>query len=296
MELQVRRLAHGLGAEVRGIDLSRLDAAGREAIHAAWMEHLILVFPQQKLTGLEFAAFSERFGALEVLGSYQGLDEYVDPACKGLMTVTNRNIRNEPSRTRAVGRKWHADRSFVPQAPIGTFLYCRELPDVGGDTMFSNQYMAYDTLSGGLKAMLEPLWAVHDVLGRRDSLVTALTPEQLARKRAMDPPTAQPVARVHEVTGKRALYVSEAVTTRFEGMTEAESQPLLNYLFRHSVQPSFTYRHQWHVDDLVMWDNRCAMHLALADFDPSQFRTMLRTSVLGPVTGRVPQTDATSAG
>ncbi len=162
--------------------------------------------------------------------------------------------------------------------------------------MFSNQYMAYDTLSGGLKAMLEPLWAVHDVLGRRDSLVTALTPEQLARKRAMDPPTAQPVARVHEVTGKRALYVSEAVTTRFEGMTEAESQPLLNYLFQHSVQPSFTYRHQWDVDDVVMWDNRCAMHLALADFDPSQIRTMLRTSVVGPATGRVPQTDTTSAG
>ncbi len=151
MGLQVRRLAHGLGAEVRGVDLLRLDAAAWEAIHAAWMEHLVLVFPQQRLTGLEFAAFSARFGALEVLGSYQGLDEYTDPACKGLMTVTNRRIRDEPSRTRAVGRSWHADRSFVPQAPIGTFLYCRELPDVGGDTMFSNQYMAYDSLSDGLK-------------------------------------------------------------------------------------------------------------------------------------------------
>lgn len=287
MELQVRRLAHGLGAEVRGVDLLRLDAAAWEAIHAAWMEHLVLVFPQQKLTGLEFAAFSAHFGALEILGSYQGLDEYTDPACKGLMTVTNRRIRDEPSRTRAVGRRWHADRSFVPQAPIGTFLYCRELPDVGGDTMFSNQYMAYDSLSDALKRVLTGLWAVHDVLGRQDSLVKALTPQELARKRAMDPPTAQPVVRIHELTGKPALYVSEAVTTRFVDMSAEESQPLLKYLFRHSVDPTFTYRHTWHVDDVVMWDNRCAMHLALADFDPVQIRTMLRTSVVGAVTGRV---------
>jgi taurine dioxygenase len=250
------------------------------------MEHLVLVFPRQQLTGLQFAAFSERFGSLEILGGYQGLDEYTDPACKGLLTVTNRNIRSEPSRTRAVGRKWHADRSFVPQAPIGTFLYCRELPQVGGDTMFSNQYMAYDSLSARFKVVLDDLWAVHDVLGRRDSLVKALSPQELARKRLMDPPTAQPVVRRHEVTGKKALYVSEAVTTAILGMTEEESRPLLDYLFRHSVKPEFTYRHHWHVDDVLMWDNRCAMHLALADFDPAQIRTMLRTSVVGPVTGK----------
>lgn len=295
MPIEIRRLAHGLGAEVLGADLSRLDAATFEAIHAAWMEHLVLVFPRQRLTNLGFAAFSERFGALEVLGSYQGLDEYVDPACLGLMTVTNREIANEPSRTRAVGRKWHADRSFVPQAPIGTFLYCREVPDVGGDTMFANQYLAYETLSAGLRAALDPLWAVHDVLGRADSLVKALSPEQLALKRRMDPPTAQPVVRVHEVTGRRALYVSEAVTTRFVDMTEDESRPLLRFLFEHSVQPPFTYRHRWHVDDVVMWDNRCAMHLALADFDPRQIRTMLRTSVVGPVTGHFVDPAASAA-
>lgn len=286
MTPQVKRLGYGLGAEVQGVDLSNLDAEDFEAIHAAWMEHLVLVFPRQQLTGLQFAAFSERFGSLEILGSYQGLDEYTDPACKGLLTVTNRNIRSEPSRTRAVGRKWHADRSFVPQAPIGTFLYCRELPQVGGDTMFSNQYMAYDRLSARFKVVLDELWAVHDVLGRRDSLVKALSPQDLARKRLMDPPTAQPVVRRHEVTGKKALYVSEAVTTAILGMTEEESQPLLDYLFRHSVKPEFTYRHHWHVDDVLMWDNRCAMHLALADFDPAQIRTMLRTSVVGPVTGK----------
>jgi len=94
-------------------------------------------------------------------------------------------------------------------------------------------------------------------------------------------------ALTHEVMGKPALYASEAVTTRFVDMSAEESQPLLRYLFRHSVDPTFTYRHAWHVDDVVMWDNRCAMHLALADFDPAQFRTMLRTSVVGPVTGRV---------
>jgi taurine dioxygenase len=287
MKLQLRRLGYGLGAEVSGVDLSSLDDSACQAIHAAWMEHLVLVFSRQKMTGLQFAAFTERFGQLEVLGSYQGLDEYTDPDCKGLMTVTNRNIRNEPSRTRAVGRKWHADRSFVPQAPIGTFLYCRELPSVGGDTMFSNQYMAYETLSAGLRRVLDGLWAVHDVLGRRDSLVQSLSPEQLALKRRMDPPTAQPVVRLHEVTGKKALYVSEAVTTTILGMTPEESRPLLDHLFRHSVKPEFTYRHHWQVDDVVMWDNRCAMHLALADFDPDEIRTMLRTSVVGPVSGRL---------
>jgi taurine dioxygenase len=295
MDLQVRRLGNGLGAEVRGLDLGRLDGSTLQAIHAAWMEHLVLVFPRQQLTPLQFAAFTERFGPLEILGSYQGLDEYMDPACKGLMTVTNRNIRNEPSRTRAVGRKWHADRSFVPQAPLGTFLYCRELPEVGGDTMFSNQYMAYETLSAGLRRVLDGLWAVHDVLGRHDSLVKSLNQQQLALKRRMDPPTAQPMARTHEVTGKKALYVSEAVTTMIAGMTVEESRPLLGYLFRHSVKPEFTYRHRWRVDDVVMWDNRCAMHLAVADFDPAHIRTMLRTSVVGPVTGRTVEEIATAA-
>lgn len=287
MTLQTRRLSFALGAEVRGIDLSRpLDGPALEAVRRAWAEHLVLVFPEQELTGAQFACFSEHFGELEVLGSYQGLDEYQHPDSPGVLIVTNRAIRGEPSRTRAIGRKWHADRSFAARAPVATLLYCREIPEVGGNTMFANQHMAYETLSAGLRKALDGLWAVHDVMGRQDSVAKSLSPEQLKLKRAMDPPTEQPVVRAHETTGRKALYVSEAVTTRLVGMTREESAPLLEYLFTHCVRPEFTHRHSWRPGDVVVWDNRCAMHLALADFDPKEPRTMWRASTLADVTGR----------
>lgn len=291
MKLQVRRLAHGLGAEVQGLDLSKpFDRATFEAVHAAWMEHLVLVFPGQQLTGRQFADFNAQFGDLEILGSYQGLDEYLHPDSRGILIVTNRNLlAKEPSRTREIGRRWHADRSFVPQSPISTCLYCQEIPDIGGDTMFANQYMAYETLSDTYKKILEGLSAIHyvGIEGRQNSLQAGLSPEQLAEKFRQNPPTVRPIVRTHNVTGKKCLFVSEAVTTTIVGMTKEESGALLDYLYKHQVRPEFTYRHHYTVGDVVLWDNRCAMHLAPVDFDRSQPRTMLRTSVLGEVSGRV---------
>lgn len=298
MNLKLRRLSYGLGAEIQGLDLSkRMDRGTFDAVHAAWMEHLVLVFPGQNLTGKQFADFNDQFGELEILGSYQGLDEYHHPDSAGVLFVTNRNIKNEPSRTRDFGRKWHADRSFVPRSPISTSLYCQEIPEVGGDTMFANQYMAYDTLSDGLKKILEGLSAIHyvGIPGRQNSLQEGLNAAQLAEKFRQNPPTIQPVVRVHEVTGKKCLFVSEAVTMSILGMTEPESHALLDYLFHHQVRPEFTYRHHYTVGDVVLWDNRCAMHLAPVDFDRSQPRTMLRTSVLGQTSGRVLAADDNSA-
>ncbi len=170
---------------------------------------------------------------------------------------------------------------------MASALYCREIPSVGGDTVFTNMYMAYDTLSDTLKGILDKLEAIHDITTYAP--FRKRNPEQVAEMHRINPPVAQPVVRIHAETGRKALYVSEALTFRFVGMTEEESRGLMEFLWEHSVRPEFTYRHQWKVGDLLMWDNRCAMHMAPADYTPGEPRLMHRITILGTPSGRVYQ-------
>ncbi len=199
-----------------------------------------------------------------------------------ILLVTNRMRNGKASETRNTGRNWHSDLSYTNHPARGSLLWCEERPDVGGDTMFTNMYFAYETLSDKLKGFLDSLYAVHDVsmtkgLDKRD-------PEKVAELKRLNPPIAHPVVRTHPETGRKALYVSERVRT-FVGMTEDESRPILKFLCEHATQPEFVYRHQWRVHDLLMWDNRCTMHVALADFDQTKTRHMQRTSLLGEPSG-----------
>ena len=280
MGISVRRLSAACGAEVAGVDFAHApDAASVKQIHQALGENCLLVFRGAAITPEQHIAFSRHFGPLEahVIGDF-GL-----PGHPEIFVVSN--VKEDGRLKGAVyaGQYWHSDLSYMQKPSLGSLLLCHEMPEVGGDTMWANLYAAYDTLSDALKGFLGLLTAVHDYSHAYDTYFAhlkerpPLTPEQ----RAKTPPVAHPMVRTHPVTGRKALYVNPGFTTGIVGMPREESQPLLDFLFRHSTRPEFIYRHQWHVHDLVFWDNRCAMHYALADYDFSVRRHMHRTTIAG---------------
>jgi len=257
----VTPLAGSLGAQIDGVDLSKpLADAIMDLLKAAFLDHGVLVYPRQELTPEQQAAFAARWGELHLMPT---LDSRLD----GHPAIVEINFRGAKPSTDT----WHTDMSMNERPPMATFLLARQIPPAGGDTMFANQYLAYDQLSDGMKAMLEGLGAMHD--GARFGPAAGLDPEKL-------PTSVHPVVRTHPETGRKALYVNAIFTRRFENMTVDESAPLLNWLFAYCSQPNFTFRHRWSVGDLVMWDNRCVQHFAIADYDSTQ-RTMNRATVLG---------------
>ena len=280
--ITTRRLSNALGAEIRGVDLSApLEPGTIEEIRRIWLEHNIVLFRGNDLTPELQVRFTEALGEPEPNDSVAYLRH---PEHPGVVLVSNEQRANGNKYDRT-GQVWHTDHAFIPSPTMASLLYAVKLPDVGGDTVFANMYLAYDTLSEGMKALLEPLEAVHD----KQHGARKLYGDQAAatdRVRSKTPPAVHRVVQVHPETGRKSLYVSEMFTTRFVGMTEEESRPLLEYLFQHSTRPQFTYRHQWKTGDLIMWDNRCTMHLALTDYDNSQTRRMHRTCLLGATTGR----------
>lgn len=285
-EISVRPLGYAAGAEVRGLDLSQpLNSQQVRAIHDAWSKHLVLVFRDQPLTAPQLVSFTRNFGEVE---RNDNVPYYRDPDHPEVLLITNRSRNGKPSETRNAGRNWHSDLSYTNRPAKGSVLMCQEKPNVGGDTMFANMYLAYETLSAPLKSFLDNLEAVHDI-----SLIKGFDkrdPDQVKALKKRNPPIAHPVVRVHPDTGKKYLFISDRVR-RFVGMTEEESQPILAFLNRHATSPEFVYRHQWSLNDIVMWDNRCTLHIALADFDQTQTRHMLRCSMLGEPSGYVIEDD-----
>lgn len=275
--LRINRLAYGLGAEVLGLDIAQaVDDQTIAHIRQAWLEHLVLVFPGQDITLEQHIAFSKRFGPLEVHPE----KHYRHHQYPEIFEVTNRMVDGKKSMTAEVGLKWHSDGAFTLRPPTGSLLHCAQLPSVGGDTWFANMYKAYDALSPTLKGVVDGLRVVND-------LASYTNVKQLDEHLKDNPAIIQPMVRVHPETGRKALYLNESVTRQIYGMTVEESQGLLQYLFKHSVRPQFTYRHRWRKHDLVMWDNRCAMHLAAADFDKSEIRQMFRTTLEGEPLGEL---------
>lgn len=283
--MNVRKLSNALGAEVTGVDLAHLDDGEFARIEQAWREHLLLVFRKQKLDHAQYIAFGRRFGELERY--LHGNRDYTHPDYPEVYFLTNHEVNGKPSETQDVGREWHTDQSYTARPLKATMLYCREIPEHGGDTIFTNMYLAYECLSPRLREVLDSLEAVHDFCKRLEKLSAYLDAAKIAARRAKAPPVAHPVVRVHPDTARKALFVSEAVTTHFVGMTREESAGLLNFLFQASVQPEFTYRHRWQVDDVAIWDNRCTLHFALKDFAHTSPRHMVRMAVLGTPLGRI---------
>ena len=271
--IEVRKIAGACGAEISGVDLAAdLDDATFGEIRRAFLDNLVIFVRDQTLTPEQQIAFARRFGALRISEQYQPLDDYPEII----------EIVKEPEATGIVGNMWHTDESFMARPALGSMLYMKDCPDVGGDTMFANQYLAWESLSPGMRETLGRLRVVFaDV---------ALAGRNAGRSQKVHPKAAErasveavhPVVRTHPETGRKCLFVHRPYACRFEGMTEAESAPLLEYLFAHCVRPEFTCRFRWTEGALAFWDNRCAQHYALNDY-PGRRRYAHRVTVIGDV-------------
>jgi taurine dioxygenase len=272
MSLTIRRVAGALGAEISGVDLSQdLPDEVIAEIRDALVEHQVIFFRDQRLTPERQVAFGRRFGPLNIHPYVKGMETHPE-----VMEVIK-----EPADKTNFGGGWHSDMSFLERPAIGSILYAVELPEWGGDTLFSSQVAAYEALSAGMKATLEGLRAVHSA-GREYS-----AQGHSAQKRAsMSVVEAEgavgeyvhPVVLVHPESGRRALYVNPAFTMRFEGWTKRESRPLLDFLFEHCRYEGYTCRFNWRPGSVAFWDNRQVWHFALNDY-PGQRRHMRRVTV-----------------
>jgi taurine dioxygenase len=284
MALQLRKLSHALGAEVGGVDITRPMSEGEFGeIYRAFLENGILLLRNQQCTREHHIEFSRRFGELD---RHDALPRDRHPDYPEILMVTNeRKADGSPGDGAYTGRQWHSDMSFTTHPSLGSLLRSHRIPDVGGDTLFANMTMAYEALSVGMKKLIADLHGIH-LSGTRKIANAETGTKRAAEQVRINPPVAQPVVRVHPETGRKALYLGEKVK-RFDGMTEDESRPLIDYLNRHATRPEFVYRHQWRKDDILVWDNRCTMHQALGDFDETQLRHMERTTVLGTASGYI---------
>ena len=285
-QLQIRRLGYALGAEIRGVDLRRpLDKATVDEIWQAWMTHLVLRFPDQELTKDEFVTFGGYFGDVDNNPN----SKTRDPENEKIIFISNKftGAPGKPWDGYKEGGHWHSDRSIGVRPTALTFLLAKEMPEVGGNTLWANQEMAYDTLSPKMKEVIEDLQLVHDVqqyMKPTNYLVQA--PEVVSNYLRVYPPAVHPVVRVNPDNGRKALYVGDRVY-RFAGMTVEESRPLLDVLNAHATRYEFQYRHRWHENDLMVWDNRSVLHRALSDFEPGQIRHLWKCSIFGAKTGRL---------
>lgn len=270
--IEVHPLTPAIGAEVRGVDLSRpLDDAAFDAIHRAYLDHMVVVFPKQDLSPEAQIAFTERFGCVEPhpLRARAG-----HPDHPPLLV-----LENSASRRGARNNFWHSDISCMAEPPSAAFLHALAVPADKGDTMFCNMVRAFETLPDEMRARLLAMTAEHSgeaILARNREAATDGNTEM-----TIPPPETHPVVRRHPETGRPALYVNRFFTTNFTGMTADESRPLLEQLEAHATRDDNVYRHRWRPGDAVLWDNRCTMHFAHYDYAPEDRRRMHRTTANG---------------
>lgn len=261
-----------LGAEIHGVDLSQpLSAAIVGQIRRALLDHSVVFFRGQNLTPTALLTFGRRFGNPTKYPFVEGL----------AATPEVIEVVKLPHESRNFGGIWHTDTAYLDEPPMGSILVAVEVPPAGGDTMFADMYKAYDALSDCMKGMLAKLKAVNsstkaDVTRtREDRIASNPTPDS---RRVFE--ATHPVVRTHPETGRKSLYINIGHTVRFDGMSEEESAPLLNFLFHHQIQPEFTSRFRWEVGSVAFWDNRCTLHYPLNDYH-GYTRRMLRMTLAG---------------
>ncbi|MCP5155233.1 MAG: TauD/TfdA family dioxygenase [Ectothiorhodospiraceae bacterium] len=271
--ITVRRVGGVIGATVDGIDLARpLSATQVREVRAALLEHLVLFFSNQSLGPGELLAAARNFGEPSVYPFVKGVD--------GFPEVTE--VLKLETETHNFGGVWHSDTSYLERPPMAGILHARELPPCGGDTVFSSSIAAYESLTPAMQAMLAPLRAVNSsakadaATGRADRL------RDRSSGRREPAEAVHPVVRTHPETGRKSLYVSRGHTLRIEGMTQAESAPLLDYLSDLQTRPEFSYRFRWTPGAVAFWDNRCTQHYAVNDYHGHR-RSMLRVTLAGDV-------------
>lgn len=250
-DLVVRPVSGAIGAEVRGVDLSKVTDELFARIHALMLEHLVLFFPEQtNLTPEAHVALGRRFGEVEVHPFLPKVEGHPEVA----LIESDKGGKAD---------EWHIDVTFSENPPVASILHLITCPPAGGDTMWSNQYLAYETLSAPFRELLDGLTAVHVL---RAPQVGELSAEH-------------PVVRVHPETGRRSLYVTRMWTSHIPQLTRHESDAVLQHLFEHSESPRFACRHRWDPHTVALWDNRATQHLAINDYQ--EYRMGQRVTILG---------------
>jgi len=265
---EIRPISGSIGAELLRVDLAAEPGHNViAAIRQAWLEHGVIFFRDQDLPPAKFLAFARSFGEVVEYPFVKGIEGFPEIIPVVKLEHEKHNF----------GGLWHSDTTYLETPPMGTMLIAREVPPRGGDTLFANQYLAYETLSDGMKRMLSTLRAVHSdrkVAGPRSGANVGRTTKARDDADWRETVTVHPVVRTHPETGRQLLFVNAAYTVGFEGMTEAESKPLLDYLLEHGHRPEFTCRFRWTTGAVAFWDNRCVKHLAVNDSGP--FRRLMR--------------------
>jgi len=278
--IEVQPIAGALGAEVSGVDTSRpMSAALVNDITEALERFLVIFFRDQALSLDQLKSFSASFGELTRVPYVGALAEHPEI----IAVVKEPDERNIST----FGGTWHTDFSFLERPPVASILYAEQVPDAGGDTLWANMIAAHTALSPAMQRTLAGLNAMHSghIYGaaRPPIGIATSTSIEISRNNPQaDVERAHPVVRVNSRTGDRSLYVNPVYTTRFEDMSEEESQGLLEYLYAHCTRPEFTCRFRWAPGSVAVWDNRYTVHLAINDYD-GQRRSMYRTSLAGEV-------------
>jgi taurine dioxygenase len=271
--MQVKKQSGAVGAEISGIDLRDVSAGLTQDLLGQLAEHGVLFFRDQTLDTDQHKTLARKFGKIFIHPNFNTGDH--DPE---VVTITR-----APGDTRIVGEEWHTDTTMMTEPPMGALLYAIEAPSVGGDTLFASQWKAYDALSDGMKDMLAGLKCVHSdrkVAGPSNALNAKRA--TVVREDADWKPTenAHPVIRTHPESGRKCLFVNASYSICFEGWTEAESKPLLDWLLEWGHRPEFTCRFRWTPGTMAFWDNRSTKHLAIHDAGPER-RVMRRIQIAG---------------
>lgn len=260
-------LSPTIGAEIDGVSLADpMDDDTFAEVHRALLEFKVIFFRDQDVTPAQHVAFARRFGDLETHPFVPHRDAYPE------VMVLKKN-----DRMGGFENVWHSDVTWRRQPSLGSVLLAREVPAVGGDTLFSDMYAAYDGLDDDLRQTVDGLTAVHDFTRTFGSL---LSREELLKKREEFPPAEHPVVRTHPETGRKGLYVNAAFTSHIVGLSQAESDRLLGLLYRQATVPEYQCRFRWRPYSVAFWDNRAVQHYAASDYYPSR-RRMERVTIVG---------------
>ena len=274
--IDVKRVVGPVGAEISGVDIGKpLAKEVVREIHDAWLAHQVVFFRDQTLTPESQAVFAANFGELDVYPFMKALNDHpnVIPIVKEADAKTN------------FGGGWHTDTSYLPKPPKATVLYAIDVPERGGDTLFSDTSGAYEAFSDGMKRLLDGLIGIYSAAmvhgkGGAYTLGVDLSDDYGGKSEDAEREVEHPLIRTHPETGRKAIYASLAHTARIKGMTTGESRPIIEMLHKQATQPEYTTRFNWTPGTLAMWDNRCLWHYVLNDYHGSR-REMRRVIVQG---------------
>lgn len=271
--MKMHRSEHVFGVEFDDVDVTQITDEELDLARQAQKDHGVVFFRDQELTCEQHIEFANRWGDIVINRFFERVEGYPSIA----------QVRKEPKHKTVVGEKWHTDHSYDEIPAKGSILYAKQVPKQGGDTLFASMYLAYDALSDGLKTALSNLKALHSsrrTFGKKAVKADDPNEDRFQNSNLAIQDSVHPVIITHPESGKKALYVNPNFTVKFEGWTEQESAPLLNYLYQHAIRPEFVMRFKWRKGSIAFWDNRATWHQAQNDY-PTETRLMHRITIEG---------------